>query len=280
MYIALTVFHSKSCAERESVLSSSLIVYALTGYRPVAFYLQSGTNFLIIMFKVWLVIATVPFGFGLAEQITADNVPPYIKQCREGDPEMIKCFIGAIHHLRPYLAQGIPEIELPSVEPFKMEELTLSLTTGPNGYRVSLKDIDVFGASNFTVRKMRYESSGVLIILPASGNGTFNGQLEGVEATVRGRTSINEKENLRYLHVDALHVDLVVRNIRLLVKNVYKNNAILTQAINLFLRENGMEVFKVMLPQLRKKLAVLFMSIANSLLSHVPLEAFYLPKGQ
>nr|CAI5830090.1 unnamed protein product [Callosobruchus analis] len=126
----------------------------------------------------------------------------------------------------------------------------------------------------------RYESSGVLIILPASGNGTFNGQLEGVEATVRGRTSINEKENLRYLHVDALHVDLVVRNIRLLVKNVYKNNAILTQAINLFLRENGMEVFKVMLPQLRKKLAVLFMSIANSLLSHVPLEAFYLPKAQ
>ncbi|CAH1994655.1 unnamed protein product [Acanthoscelides obtectus] len=227
---------------------------------------------------------------------------PYIKQCREGDSEMIKCFIGAIHHLRPYLAQGIPEIELPSVEPFKMEELTLSLTTGPNGYRVSLKDIDVFGASNFTVRKMRlsdenrpfesvinipvlrinsrYESSGVLIILPASGNGTFNGQLEGVEATVRGRTSIKEKESLKYLHVDALHVDLVVRNIRLLVKNVYKNNAILTQAINLFLRENGMEVFKVMLPQLRKKLAVLFMSIANSLLSHVPLEAFYLPKGQ
>ncbi|CAH1994659.1 unnamed protein product [Acanthoscelides obtectus] len=236
---------------KEKVFSAA--AHRIPRYRPVGFCIQCGSTFSLIMFKVWIVIATVSFGYATADKITADNVPPYIKQCREGDSEMIKCFIGAIHHLRPYLAQGIPEIELPSVEPFKMEELTLSLTTGPNGYRVSLKDIDVFGASNFTVRKMRlsdenrpfesvinipvlrinsrYESSGVLIILPASGNGTFNGQLEGVEATVRGRTSIKEKESLKYLHVDALHVDLVVRNIRLLVKNVYKNNAILSKYI-------------------------------------------------
>lgn len=59
-----------------------------------------------------------------------------------------------MYHLQPYLATGIKEIELPSVEPFLMEELTLSLTSGPNGYKVSLKDIDVYGASNFTVEKL------------------------------------------------------------------------------------------------------------------------------
>lgn len=53
------------------------------------------------------------------------------------------------------MAKGIPEIELPSVEPFRMDELSLSLTTGPNGYKVSLLDIDIFGASNFSVRKIR-----------------------------------------------------------------------------------------------------------------------------
>lgn len=59
-----------------------------------------------------------------------------------------------MYHLQPYLARGIKEIELPSVEPFMMEELSLSLTSGPNGYKVSLKDIKVFGASNFTVQKL------------------------------------------------------------------------------------------------------------------------------
>lgn len=80
---------------------------------------------------------------------------PYVKQCHEGDPQLIQCFIGALHHLRPYLATGIPEIELPSVEPFLMDELSLSLTSGPNGYKVTLKDIDVYGASNYTVETMK-----------------------------------------------------------------------------------------------------------------------------
>ncbi|KAJ8916724.1 hypothetical protein NQ315_013928, partial [Exocentrus adspersus] len=225
---------------------------------------------------------------------------PYVKQCYEGDPEVIKCFISALHHLRPYLAKGIPDIELPSVEPFIMEELSLSLTTGPNGYKVSLKNIDIFGASNFTMTKMklsengkpfeaiinipqlqihsRYQSSGVLIILPASGNGTFHGKLEGLRATIKGRTSVNERDNLKYLHVDSLDVDIQVKNVHLAVSNIYRNNVILTQAINLFLRENGMEVFKIMLPQLTKKLSGLFMSIANQLLTHVAIEMFYVPR--
>ncbi|RZC39112.1 JHBP domain containing protein [Asbolus verrucosus] len=210
------------------------------------------------------------------------------------DPKIIQCFESAVHHLRPYLATGIPEIELPSVEPFLMDELSLSLTTGPNGYKVSLKEIDIFGASNFTLSKLklsendkpfearinipllrinsRYTSSGVLIILPASGNGTFNAQFEDINAIVKGMVSVNEKENLKFLHVDALNLDLNVKNIKMSVKNIYKNNRILTEAINLFLRENGQEVFKVMKPQLRKKLSAVFMSISNKLLTHLPID--------
>jgi hypothetical protein len=231
--------------------------------------------------------------------LDVNTVPPYVKQCFEGDPKIIECFESAVHHLRPYLATGIPEIELPSVEPFLMDELSLSLTTGPNGYKVSLKEIDIFGASNFTLSKLklsengkpfearinipllrinsRYTSSGVLIILPASGNGTFNAQFEDINAVVKGMVSVNEKDNLKFLHVDALNVDLNVKNIRMTVKNIYKNNRILTEAINLFLRENGQEVFKVMKPQLRKKLSALFMSIANKLLTHLPIDVFYVP---
>ncbi|KAG5880988.1 hypothetical protein JTB14_017998 [Gonioctena quinquepunctata] len=246
------------------------------------------------MWRLWLVI-----GITFAS-VFGEDVPPYIKQCYEGDPQLIDCFKDAIQHLRPYLKKGIKEIELPSVEPFKMEELTLSLTTGPNGYKVSLKNIDVFGASQFTVKNLRlgtddqpfetkikipllkihsrYESSGVLIILPASGNGTFNGQLEDILATVKGNASIQIKDKTKYLHVDTLTVDLVLKDLGLEVKDIYRNNMILTQAINLFLRTSGMEVFNVMLPQLQLKLAGLFMNISNTLLSHIPVDTFYVPK--
>ncbi|CAH0558265.1 unnamed protein product [Brassicogethes aeneus] len=188
----------------------------------------------------------------VSEVLTLDinEVPPYVKQCYEGDPKVVECFKDALLHLRPYLRNGIQEIELPSVEPFKMEELSLSLTGGPNGYKVSLKDIDIFGASNFTVQKIkliengqpfegkitipllrinsRYTSSGVLIILPASGNGTFNGQFDDLSAYVKGKVSVHKKDNAEYLHVDSLNVDVSVRNARMAVKNIYKNNKILT----------------------------------------------------
>lgn len=42
----------------------------------------------------------------------------------------------------------------------------------------------------------------------------------------------------------------------------------------MFLRENGNEILKAMLPQLQKKLSIEFSKIGNSLLKHVPIEDF------
>lgn len=47
------------------------------------------------------------------------------------------------------------------------------------------------------------------------------------------------------------------------------------EATNLFLRENGEVVLRVMMPQLKVKLAGVFMRVANQLLSNVPIEVFY-----
>jgi len=215
---------------------------------------------------------------------------------------MLSCFIDALHHLKPYLANGIPEIELPPVEPFRLDELSLALTSGPNGYKVTLSEIDLYGASNYNVSRLKlseggkpfeakirmpelklnskYRSSGVLLIIPASGNGTFLGKFQDVNTIVRGKVSSHKRDNnATYLHVDALSVDIDIKTPRMHVKDVYRNNRIIGDAMNLFLRENGQEVVKVMLPQLKKKLAVLFANIANQLLTHVPLELFYIAKS-
>lgn len=45
---------------------------------------------------------------------------------------------------------------MPTVEPFIMDSLSLQLTGGPQGYRVNLKNMEIFGASNFTVKSMKW----------------------------------------------------------------------------------------------------------------------------
>lgn len=36
----------------------------------------------------------------------------YIIQCHRSDPQLLECMKGSLHHLRPYLARGIPEIKV------------------------------------------------------------------------------------------------------------------------------------------------------------------------
>jgi Haemolymph juvenile hormone binding protein (JHBP) len=53
------------------------------------------------------------------------------------------------------MSRLIDSLQMPSTEPFIMDQLSLALTGGPNGYRINLKDMEVFGASNFTVRTIK-----------------------------------------------------------------------------------------------------------------------------
>lgn len=46
-------------------------------------------------------------------------------------------------------------LQMPTVEPFIMDTLSLQLTGGPQGYRISLKNMEIFGASNYTVHSIK-----------------------------------------------------------------------------------------------------------------------------
>ncbi|XP_037956073.1 uncharacterized protein LOC119685767 [Teleopsis dalmanni] len=225
------------------------------------------------------------------------EIPEYIKQCRRNDPQLIDCFKNSLEHLKPYLARGIPEIELPSVEPFKMDTLSLQLTDGPQGYKITLKNMEVFGASNFQVKSLKlsengepftarifipklkieakYTSSGVLLIIPASGGGDFHAMFEGAVADLTGKVSAQEKSDGTYMHVDSLSLVLDVKKVDMSISRAFNNNRILLEATNLFLRENGMIVLEAMQSQLQKKLALEFGKLANQLLKNVPREKFY-----
>lgn len=232
----------------------------------------------------------------LTTMIAAQSPPSYILQCRRSEPELNACLKSALHHLKPYLAEGIPEIKMPSVEPFVMDSLSLQLTGGPQGYRINLKNMQVYGASNFTVKALKlsednkpfearltipkllihakYTSSGVLIIIPASGSGDFDAVFEGVTADVRGRVSFSEKPSGTHMRVESLDLNLAIKKPRLSVSKIFNNNRILTEATNLFLKENGGEVLKALQPQLQKKLSAEFTGISNQLLDNVPLNYF------
>lgn len=54
--------------------------------------------------------------------------------------------------LRPYLKTGVPDHNIPSLEPLLLKELTASQGTG---MKISVKNVKVFGASSFKIKKLK-----------------------------------------------------------------------------------------------------------------------------
>ena len=74
-----------------------------------------------------------------------------------------------------------------------------------------------------------YTSSGVLIIIPASGKGSFDATLGGVNAVLRGTASTSSRAGQDFLHVDKLDVDLKIKEVNMGIKRAFNNNAILSE---------------------------------------------------
>lgn len=132
-----------------------------------------------------------------------------------------------------------------------MDHLQLQLTGGPQGYRVHLKNMEIYGASNFTVEtlklsengkpfeariaipklniKAKYSSTGVLIIIPASGSGDFSAIFDGVVASVRGTVRLDEREAGTFMQVDTLDLDLIVKKVRMHVSKIFNNSKLLSE---------------------------------------------------
>lgn len=226
--------------------------------------------------------------------VVSSSTLDFITPCRLNDTKLGDCIIEQLYGLQPHLVKGLSEINLPSVEPFQMDSLSLSLTHGPNGYKITLREIDMFGLSNFTITKLKlreaagkpfegkvylprmamnslYVSSGVLLVIPATGNGTFHADLADTMVTVKGLFSEKNKDGRRFYHLDKIDLtELNIKNAKMSVAKAYNNNRILLEATNLFLKENGQEVLKVMMPQLKVKIANQIKKVVNHVLQNVP----------
>lgn len=65
----------------------------------------------------------------------------YINPCKRNDPELSACIVKVIDGMRDKLISGIPELEAPSLEPLKLEQIRL--LRGPRGARLDFNVTDL-----------------------------------------------------------------------------------------------------------------------------------------
>lgn len=78
----------------------------------------------------------------------------YLHVCHKSDTNLPQCMMKSIETLRQYLIDGIPDLDVPSIDPMIIGDLLVSESTQTNGLRLSAKKIRAFGASLFKLKKI------------------------------------------------------------------------------------------------------------------------------
>ncbi|KAJ9577484.1 hypothetical protein L9F63_005985 [Diploptera punctata] len=213
-----------------------------------------------------------------------DRQPSYIHVCKRSDPQLENCIINSIESLRPYLLKGIPELQVPPIEPLRLPEVVVAQG---GGIKAVGKDVDVGGPGSFIIKKLKlheypdkyeidigvdlpfltfdgqYEVNGRLLVVPLNGKGPVHANATDCKADVVLHAQLVKRKNARYLHFNAMDIDLYIGNYYVKLENLFNGDRLLGDATNAALNENQKEFINYLKPIIETTVGNVILEIAN-----------------
>jgi hypothetical protein len=217
-----------------------------------------------------------------------------IRKCPNGnDAQLNACFKLILADLKPKLAAGIPEIQLPPLDPLLLEKLDFKSGKGAVVIKAEFTDVKIKGLSNFTkaefimdrtkrvmnfemlIPRVRidgtYNLGGNILVFPIGGTGPYWFDIAKVQ--VRGQLELKlvkkSDSNMMVVTVDKIHLDLEIGDIQIQLLNLFNGNQVLGPVINNVLNENGQELFQEIKPGVVTQISGIVSSIANAVLANL-----------
>ncbi|KAF7386009.1 hypothetical protein HZH66_011851 [Vespula vulgaris] len=214
-------------------------------------------------------------------------LPPYIKACKRHDPKINECIMNSIEELRGKLAEGIPELDAPAIEPLKLNQIRL--LRGPTGARldINLTDIEVNGPSTFKVRDLKantddvvftfkvsfgklnfqgkYQIDARLLLLKLAGQGELVGNFTGYDSDVVLKAQKIYRDNNVYLHFERMKLNIRIGSANVYLSNLFGGDPVLGPASNEIINANSALLLEEIRPVMESSLADLFTNVSNKI---------------
>ncbi|KAF9415274.1 hypothetical protein HW555_007023 [Spodoptera exigua] len=79
----------------------------------------------------------------------------YFPSCKRSDPQIEKCVLNGLEAMRPHLREGIPEVNIPALDPFTVPTLKLDRTAPNLRLKATVKHAKAYGGSDFKIEKLK-----------------------------------------------------------------------------------------------------------------------------
>jgi hypothetical protein len=213
------------------------------------------------------------------------EIPSYMKICNRKDPQINSCVLSSILQLRNKLKTGIPELEVPSLEPLVLKHVRL--VRGPQAARldINLTNIQIFGASEFQIRDFKidpenvfltfkvgfdkldfrgkYQINAQILLLKLLGEGGLTGTFFDYESDCLLKSHKIVKNNKTYIVFEKMKFNIKINKAKLNFDNLFGGDPILGPASNEILNANNNLLIEELKPALEETLSDFFTNISN-----------------
>ncbi|XP_017780980.1 PREDICTED: uncharacterized protein LOC108565842 [Nicrophorus vespilloides] len=241
------------------------------------------------------------FMFGLVAVSTISycssaEIPEFLKVCKRDEPNLTECIKHALEEIRPYLKKGVPEHNIPSVEPIIIKDL---ISEQSGGLKITTSDVVAYGGGDYIVNDLKvdmenhrfeidvllpklivdakYTLDGKLVLVPIKGNGDFHANLTDCEAKLILNSEHYEKDGNRYVRflvTDGM-LKINVGGGKVKLDNLFSGDNVLNDVINDIINKNLSVFVKEILPFIEKALAKNLITTGNQIIEPYTIEQLF-----
>ncbi|XP_045542491.1 uncharacterized protein LOC106707611 [Papilio machaon] len=222
------------------------------------------------------------------------GIPDYFPHCKKSDPQIEKCFLDAVETMRPKLKGGIPEVNIPALDPFTVPTLKLDRTASNLRLKANLRNMKAFGGSNFKIEKFKlnlnnkylaevrlsipklvvagdYDVRGSRILtVDINGKGKIRGNFSRIYVVAKGLAKPIVKDNVEYLQADKIITKVKIGHGQIALEDS-DSPAAATSAATFFNASPGV-VLDILTPLIEETTAAVLKAFLNKILGSIPVK--------
>ncbi|XP_050545109.1 protein takeout-like [Daktulosphaira vitifoliae] len=223
------------------------------------------------------------------------------ERCKLSDQAINTCLKNALSKSFPYMAKGVPSLNLFPFDPIKISSIEIKQDRSSSvQINLKVKDVEARNLLSSTevthfktdVKNLTaslsllikdplllngtYEISGKVLLLPIVGNGPFYMKLENVIGSITFHMKKIEKNKKVYLKPENISWTFTTKKLIIRLDNLFNGNKALGDNMNVFLNENWPEILKDFQPALEKALVFIAYEYTNQFFGRIPMEQLFI----
>ncbi|KAM7352964.1 circadian clock-controlled protein daywake-like [Cochliomyia hominivorax] len=250
-----------------------------------------------LIFNIFIVLSSFNILVIYAvESLVTEAAFKDIPNCSAKDENINECLLRVVAEMIPRSKNGIPELNIPAMDPFVVNKTTYIFSHPLVQGKVSVRNAKIYGFSKMKTTNLDYKRQGDKMFVKVKSHvpdlyvegmykakikvnnaniasrGSFNVTFDDIDVAIDMKFDLYEKDGHRYMRLKSYNFDPTVGNMKFYAGGLLPE-PLLNDALLEFINENWRPIYKTLIPETRAAWEPEIIKLATEYFSHIPVDA-------